>query len=160
MFQAEGMDGTKFLSRKQREKKLPSNRVINFSVQKPLLKFVCIQKQKIWSFKKILYNCLHFLPWDSIKHSARATLHSVTGGGQYQGTQGNQKSSLRGKGDTEKGDLWKTHCLTHNLPLIQKEFQIQVWEQWAGMCSGHSSSSPHVSLTASLLSDRLTSVCS
>lgn len=52
MFQAEGMAGAKFLSREQREKKLPSKEVINFSVQKPLLKFVCIQKQKIWSLKK------------------------------------------------------------------------------------------------------------
>lgn len=52
MFQAEGMAGAKFLSREQREKELPSKEVINFSVQKPLLKFVCLQKQNIWSFKK------------------------------------------------------------------------------------------------------------
>lgn len=90
MFQAEGMDGAKFPSREQREKKLPGKEAINFSVQKPLLKIYLHPKTKELIFlKNSPLNCLHFLPRDSIKHSTGP--HS---------TQSQEGASARDLGET------------------------------------------------------------
>lgn len=94
-------------------------------------------------FKKILlYDCLHFLPWNPI-YFILLNRPRETRSHHHQAAPLTKREGFRED----------TLCLTPSLPCMQAELQRQQWEQWEGVCSGHGSPSPSVSFTASLLLD-------